>query len=221
MWRTNNVDEHLLRFKKNVTYALIDLETFNLNLSFRYNRPWQVGILFVKDEQILEAKDIRIKWPDAPHLSIGEEAAIITRFNPTLHEELAILPKEAFDIFWPLLRAADYIIMHNGLKFDIYLLKDYAEMMGEDWKWMMDKVIDTKSIAQGVKMGLNYKKCDGSFLEYQYRMANIVVKGIKTSLKTLGPEYGIAHDYDKLHDAIVDLELNLKVWNRLKYQIEI
>jgi len=48
-----------------------------------------------------------------------------------------------------------------------------------------------------------------------------MVKGIKTNLTSLGKEYNIDHEYDKLHNAIVDLRLNLKVWNKLKYQIEI
>lgn len=215
------MDGHLLRYRNDVTYAFIDLETFNLNLSFKYNRPWQVGIIMVRGEKVIDAKDIRIVWPDAPHLSIGKEAAIITKFDPEFHKRVAIQPEPAFKAFWPMLKSADHIVMHNGLKFDLYLLRDYAKMMGEDWLWMMPKILDTKSIAQGIKMNIPFKSAEGPLLEWLYRMANIRAKGIKTSLKTLGPEYGISHDYERLHDAIVDLELNLKVWNKLKYQIEI
>ena len=215
------MDGHLLRYRQDVTYALIDLETFNLNLSFKYNRPWQVGIILVKGEKVVDAQDIRVNWPDAPHLSIGKEAAMITKFDPVMHKRLAVNPEIAFPKFWPMLEQADHIIMHNGLKFDLYLLRDYARMMGRPWKWMMPKIIDTRVIAQGVKMNIPYKPKDGPFLEYQYRMANIRAKGIKTSLSALGKENAIAHPYDQLHDAIVDLELNLKVWNKLKFQIEI
>ena len=215
------MDGHLLRYRQDVTYAYIDLETFNLCLSFHYNRPWQVGLIKVKGDKVIDAKDIRINWPDAPHLSIGKEAAVITKFDPVLHKQLAILPEEAFKQFWHFLEEADHIIMHNGLKFDLYLLKDYARMMGQSWKWIMPKIIDTRCVAQGVKMNIPYKPKDGSFLEYQYRMANIYAKGVKTSLISLGKEYAIPHAYENLHDAIVDLELNLKVWNKLKFQIEI
>ena len=215
------MDGHLLRYRTDVTYAFIDLETFNLNLSFKYNRPWQVGIILVKGEKVVDARDIRINWPDAPHLSIGKEAALITKFDPVIHKKLAISPHEAFAKFWPLLEKADYIIMHNGLRFDLYLIKDYARLIGKEWKWIMPRILDTKSIAQGVKMAIPYKPQDGPFLEYQYRMADARVRGIKTSLSTLGKEYGIIHAYENLHDAIVDLELNLKVWNKLKYQVEI
>lgn len=217
------MDGHLLRYNKNVVYAFCDLETFNLNLNWKYNRPWQVGILKVRGEQIIDGRDIRIKipWKDAPFLDIGREAAIITKFDRVQHDKMAVEPEEAFKRFWPVLKDADYIIMHNGLKFDLYLLRGYAQMMGEDWKWIMPKIIDTKSIAHGIKMNIKYHPKDGSFMEYQYRMANASVKGIKTRLEILGRENNIDHAYDNLHDAIVDLELNLKVWNILKRQVEI
>ena len=212
---------HLLRYRKDVTYCFLDLETFNLCLSFIQNRPWQIGVLKVKGESIVDGLDIRVNWPDAPHLSIGKEAAIITRYNPQQHAKLAINPQPAFEKFWPILEEADYIIMHNGLKFDLYLLKDYAEMMGRPWKWMMPKIIDTKAIAQGYKMGIQFKPAEDNFLQYQYRMANIIVKGVKTNLTALGKEFGIEHDYENLHDALCDLELNLKIWNKLKFHIEL
>ena len=215
------MDGHLLRYNNKVKYAFCDLETFNLCLSFRQNRPWQVGILNVTGENITSSADIRVNWSDAPHLKIGKEAAAITHFSQEEHDRKALDYKDAFPKFWPMLQNCDYIVMHNGLRFDLYLLKGYAEMMGVDWKWITNKVLDTKAIAQGIKMGVVWNPKDGPFIEYQYRMSNSHVKGIKTNLGLLGKEYGIAHDYDKLHDAIVDLELNLKVWNKLKFQIEI
>ncbi len=217
------MDGHLLRFRKDIKYALIDLETFNLCLHFKQNRPWQVGVLEVTGEEITAAHDIRVDlvWPDAPYLKIGKGAAEVTRFNEDFHQSLAIPQREAFDKFWPILQKADRIIMHNGLRFDLYLLKGYAELYGIDWKWMMPKIIDTKSVAQGIKTNTVFDARKEPYFEWQYKMANAFTKGVKTSLGTLGKEFAIAHDYDRLHDAIVDLELNLKVWNELKKQIEI
>jgi hypothetical protein len=217
------VDGHLLRFNNNIKYGFIDLETFNLCLHFCQNRPWQVGVLKVQGEEIIESQDIRInlKWPDAPHLSIGQGAAIVTRFNEEYHKTLSIPHDEAFYKFWPILQDVDYIVMHNGLRFDLYLLIEYARMMGVDWKFIVPKIIDTKAIAQGIKLNIPFNASKETFLEYQYKMANSFVRGIKTRLELLGKEFGIEHDYERLHDAIVDLQLNLKVWNRLKYQIEI
>lgn len=216
------MDGDLLRYNKNVKYAFLDCETFNLNLSFHFNRPWQIAIINVKGDKIVNSKDVRINWKKfAPNLSIGAEAARITHFNQAIHDKLAVEPKEAFEQFWQDLHDTDHIIMHNGLRFDLYLLRGYAEFMGVPWKFLVNKIIDTKSMAQGIKMGIPYSPKQGNFIDYQYRMSNTFVKGIKTSLITLAKEYGIEVDESKLHDALYDLEINKKVWDKMKYQIEL
>lgn len=216
------MDEHLLRFDKRKTYAFLDFETFNLGLHFLINRPWQCGILKVTGEKIDQAIDILIDWSkEAPHLRIGNEAAILTKYSQERMDREGIQPTEAFNKFWPVLQEVDYIVMHNGLNFDLYLLKAYADELGKDWKFLMPKIIDTKSVAQGIKMQIPFNPKKDNFLEYQYRMANARVKGIKTRLAILGKEYGIDFDENRLHDAIYDLELNKKVWDKMKYQVEI
>ena len=85
------MDGDLLRYNQKVTYALIDLETFNLCLHYCHNRPWQVGVLEVQAGKVIDGKDIRVKWPDAPHLQIGKEDAFITKFDPEEHKRLAII----------------------------------------------------------------------------------------------------------------------------------
>ena len=86
---------------------------------------------------------------------------------------------------------------------------------------MVPKIIDTKAIAQGWKMGVPYTSKQGSFIEYQYRYANCHVKGIKTSLGVLAKEFGLDVDESKQHDASYDLFLNKGVWDYLKFQIEL
>jgi hypothetical protein len=69
-------------------------------------------------------------------------------------------------------------------------------------------------------MDIPYKAGE-DFVEYQYRIYNTRRKGIRTNLTALGKEFDIKHDYENLHNALVDLELNLKIWNRLKYSLEL
>ena len=114
---------------------------------------------------------------------------------------------------------ADYIVGHNILGFDIYLIKDFYNYAGEEYQHLMDKIIDTNCVAKGIKFELPYKEGE-DFLEYQYKLAHERRRGVKTNLAFLGKEYEIKHDPSKLHDALADLELNLKVWNQLKYRLE-
>ncbi len=212
--------DNLLRNNKTVIYTFCDFETFNLCLNWRHNRVWQAGLLKVQGEKIIESKDLLINWSGLTHLKIGEEAARITRYDQDKVNRLGIKPEKAWPILEKMLNECDYIIGHNFLGFDIYLLKGFAESQGADWKHLTKKVIDTKALAQGIKLESPYKKPTNLF-EYQYQMNATVVKGVKTRLELLGKEYGIEHDYEHLHDAITDLELNLKVWNKIKYQVEI
>ena len=213
--------EDLLRFDKTKTYCFFDLETFNLNLNFNYNRPWQFGIVMVKGDEIIERKDLLINWTKETDLRVGEEAAKITRYDHQKLLRLGIEPKKAWEIASQYLEKADFIIGHNILNFDLYLLRGYAEYLNHPWKHYIKKMIDTRSLAQGYKLGIAYNKGKDDLIEYQYKMSNKIVRGVKTSLTALGKEYMIEHDYDNLHDAITDLELNVKVWNKLKLQIEI
>jgi DNA polymerase III epsilon subunit-like protein len=215
-----NSEENWLRFNKKAKIAVCDVETFNLNLNWQVNRAWQVSCLKVEGETILEEVDCLIKWDDCK-FKIGAGAAEATKFNQKHFDAHCIDPKTAFAKFWPVLKWADHIIMHNGLRFDVYLLKGYAEWMGEDWKFLVNKIIDTKSIAQGLKLNRPFNPASDDWMDYQITYSNSVVKGVKTNLTALGKEYGIPFDYENLHNAANDVKLNLLVFNKLKWLCEI
>lgn len=216
------MDEHLLRFDKNKTYTYLDFETFNLGLTFLVNRPWQVGIIQVKGEKITNTMDILVDWYKlAPHLKIGIQAAMITRYSQEKMDRYGIQPDEAFEKFWPSLEECDHLVMHNGLRFDLYLIKHYAEMYGKPWKHLMPKIIDTMSVVKGIKLNIPYNPKKDNFLEYQYKMSDIRVRGLKSKLSVVAKENGIEVDENRLHDAIYDLTVNKLVWDALKHQVEI
>lgn len=210
--------ENLLRTDKSKTIVLFDFETFNLCLNFCHNLPWQAGILVVKGEEIIATHDILIKWKT--HLRISPDAARITRYSQAKMDLYGIPPEDAFPVIKKRFEEADHIIMHNGYGFDIYLWREWCKLMGIDWKPAFNKLIDTNLLAKGVKLNVPYKPGE-CFKSYQYRMYHHIQKGLKTSLSTLGKEFNIAFDPEMLHDAIVDLRLNLDVWNILKWKVEI
>jgi len=212
------MDEHLLRYNKDKTLVFIDCETFNLCLNFCHNIPWQIAMIKVKGDKKIEEKNFYLKWNT--NLKISQDAARITRYDHKKVEKEGKDPKEIFPTIKDWLDHADYILGHNTLGFDIYLIKEYYKSMGCHWEHLAQKFIDTNAIARGIKYGLPYSPTQ-NLLEYQYKIYHTRKKNVKSSLTTLGKENGIEHDYEKLHDAINDLELNLKVWNKLKWQLEI
>jgi len=211
------MDGHLIRFDEDKTFVFIDCETENLCLNSFNNLPWQIAMIKTKGSQILDSKDYYVGWDRDVNVSV--EAARITRFNPVDYDKRKIKFEEIFPTIEDWLDNADYIVGHNILGFDIYLIKDFYNYVGKDYRHLMSKIIDTNCIARGVKFELPYRTSE-NFLEYQYKLVHERRKGIKTNLTALGREFQIEHDYDRLHDALVDLELNLKVWNQLKYQLE-
>jgi DNA polymerase III epsilon subunit-like protein len=212
------MDGHLLRYNKKKTLVFIDCETFNLCLNKCHNLPWQIAMLKVNGDKSFAEKDFLLKWNTK--LKIGTEAARITRYSQTKMDKDGVSPEEVFPTIKDWLDNADYIVGHNILGFDIYLIKALYEYMGEDYRHLTTKMVDTNCISRGVKYDLPYKT-DDDFTCYQYKVLNTRKKGVKSSLIALGREFDIDHDYDNLHNALVDLKLNLKVWNKLKWQVDI
>ena len=212
------MDEHLLRYDKKKTLVFIDCETFNLCLNFCHNIPWQIAMLKVQGDKKIDQKNFYLKWQT--DLKISQDAARITRYDHKKVQKEGYDPKEVFATIKDWLDNADYIIGHNTLGFDIYLIKEYYKYMGCNWDHLVSKFIDTNAIARGIKYEMPYNSKD-NLTEYQYKILHTRKKNVKSSLTFLGKENGIEHDYEKLHDAINDLDLNLKVWNKLKWQLEV
>jgi len=218
------MNKDLLRFNQDKVYTFCDFETYNLCLNFCQNRPWQAGLIKYKGNKILDSQDLYIKWDT--DLKVGEEAARITGYNEKKFLSKAISPEEAFEQMSPWFDECDYIVGHNFLGFDLYLLKGYYEFMGESYNHLVEKIIDTNCLARGIKYDIPFRNEGGKLSNrelclYQYKILNTRRRRVKSNLTALGKEFDIEHDYDKLHDAIVDLRLNIKVWNKLKMQINI
>ena len=210
------MNSDLVKFDSDTVYTFIDCETLNLCLNGFHNLPWQIAMIKVKGYKKIDEKNFYIKWDT--DLKISEDAARITRFNPSILEREGKSPEEVFPTIDNWLNECDYIVGHNLLGFDIYILKILYDKLNSDYSFMTQKIIDTLSIARGYKLGVEHNPTE-SFIEYQYKMIHRRQKGMKASLTALGKEFNIDHDYGSLHDALVDLELNIKIWNKLKTKL--
>ena len=117
------MDQHLLRFDKDKTYVFIDCETENLCLNRCHNLPWQIAIIKTKGEKKVDEKDYIVKWER--ELSVSKEAARITRFSPISYRKRAVPFEGVFPTIDDWLTNCDYIVGHNILGFDLYLIRDF------------------------------------------------------------------------------------------------
>lgn len=213
------MDEHLLRFNKNKTLVFIDCETFNLCLNYCHNRPWQIAMLKCQGDRIIDSKNVFIKWKT--DLKVSKDAARITRYDPKNIEKHGISPESFFPTLKSWLEESDYIVGHNILGFDLYILSEYYKFMNLKPYDFLSKSLDTNLLYKGIKISNSFDPKKESLPEYMYKLYHTRYKNVKTNLTAAGKDLDIEHDYNSLHDAISDLELNFKVWNKIKYMVNI
>lgn len=212
---------NLLRDNKEQRYAVIDGESCNLNLGDLENKSWNWGILDCIGDTIIKTHNVLIKWPK---LNISKEAALVTRFSQENIDKNGIEPQKALDILDSYIYNPEYkLIIHNGLGFDVYLHDIFRRNLGlkTDYSYIY-RILDTNCLAKGIKLNIKYDgKNEKDLLVYQYRLQNIIQKGLKTNLTLLGKENEIEFDYENVHSGLLDVQLLWIIWNKyIKYRID-
>lgn len=215
------MNKDLLRFQDDKVFTFIDCETLNLCLHPFHNLPWQVSLIETRGGKTLKEHDYYPNFWGDEDVPISDDAKRITRFDQRRFNEVSVDPQSAAESIYEILNRADYICGHNLLGFDVYVLRGVFQKYGLDWRMMMPKIIDTLALMKGVRLGAKYDKGSDTLLSYQYKQINTIAGRLKCSLGALGKEFDIEHDYDRLHDGLVDLRLNVKVWGKIQYMVEI
>ena len=216
------MEENLIRFNKKVKILFIDFETSNLCLSPKFNLPWQMAIIkTVGGQPQDEGKSYLINWGEEFSFSKGA-LEMAHSFSEKKMREEGIKPIEALNILSKELSETEAVAGHNILGFDIYLIKGLYEKMGRKFPDILSKkrVFDTLAFSKGLFNNIPIQDKEDS-ISYQYKMINSLIKGSKTSLSKVAENFGIEYDPGMLHDALYDLNLNVKIWNKLKYQVNI
>jgi DNA polymerase III epsilon subunit-like protein len=216
------MEENLIRFNKKIKLLFIDFETANLCLNYRFNLPWQMALInTVGGEPVDGGKDILINWGDDFKFSKGAEAMAYSYSQERMDKD-GLKPIDALKILSENLNSCDGIVGHNILGFDIYLIKCMYNKLGRPYPDILSKkpIFDTFAMAKGYFNNIPYQK-GNDFAFYQYKVLNQIIKGSKNSLSKVASNFNIAYDESKLHDALYDLGLNVQVWNKLKFQVDI
>lgn len=210
--------ENLLRDNKEKLFCWVDMETENVALHESINKPWQIGLALYRNNKIEKEIDLYVRWPEG--LRVSAQAAKITHFDPSKIERLGKSPKEVLEIVDEHLKKADIIAGHNIFGFESYILPILYRKVKRKSFNIVPKALDTFSIAKAIKLEVPCK-INENFAAWQYRLYHRIEKGLKCSLGALANEFQIPHDKEKLHSAIEDVKVNIAVWDKLKYLINI
>ena len=208
--------ENILRFNKKQRYVVFDTETEGLNLV--KSRPWQIAWLVAEGDKIISRTDRFIQWPS---LNLSEGAARITGFSKKEYEGKCRAPNQVWEEFsQDLFDENNIIIGQNLLGFDVYMVDVWRKLIGRPLEQdYISRIIDTKSLATAIAKNIPFT--GGDFINWQYRLLHYRERGLKTSQAFLLKHYGIDHDPKRLHDALYDIEMNFKIFQKQLFDLEL
>lgn len=216
------IGSNLLRYDREQEYITLDTETESLNTA--YAKPFQVSFSVWSLNGQKEFHDYFVWWED---LKMSRGAATITRFNFDEYKSKARDPKEILEIVESYIHNPKYkIAAHNYLGYDQMIIGAWRRALGlkTDYSYIYQpfKVYDTVALSKAYKKGIKPDiSSSNNFLAHQFRLADYVEKGLRTSLSTMTKEFNIPTDVSRLHTADYDIELNAKIFEKLMWQIEI
>lgn len=210
------IGSDLLRYDKKRKYCVFDLETTGLNLA--YALPWQLSYAVFTLERVLQQQTFYIWWDNLP---ISEGAARVTRFNYQVYKEAALDPQDVLgSLEAHILDPEIWPVGHNLLGYDCMIHAVWRRKLGlsEDYSYL-PRVFDTVALSKAYKKGIPVDRTNP--LAFQFRALSVVERGLKTNLAAMGREFGIQFEEQRLHDASVDIRLNIEVFKQLLWKVEI
>lgn len=195
-----------------------DLETEHLNLGL--SRPWQCSYVVSDNKKIIRHEDMYI---DIHDLNISNEAARVTKFDREKYDKLKIPAKQAVNKIKKDFFSADRLIAHNGLGYDIYILANLFDYVGEklDFSEILYKMRDTLCISRAQHFNSPPPKDINEFMCWQYRHLHKFDKSFKGTLTACCERNGIEVDKSRTHDSLYDTEIGYKLFKQLEYTLEL
>lgn len=209
----------LLRFKPKQKYLFFDYETCHLNLTLKENKPWQLAFLLTEGDCILEEADYWLRWEE---LNVSEGAARVTGWTKAKYDKKAQDPKKALDHFQEYLYDESVIpVGHNILGFDVYIHNIHRKLLGQptDYSYI-NRCVDTLCLAKAIKKEIKLSPEDDR-LAWQYRLTNFIERKLKTSLRQCCKDYDLNFNPNKLHNALYDIKMNMEVFKKMIWNIEV
>lgn len=207
--------------RENFRAICFDFETEDLNLAF--TKPWQLAYVVFDKRNIVSSVDALLDWKD---LNVSEGAAKVTRFNESEFKRSPKLkdPRKVMMDFNTEVERADFVVGHNVLGFDLTVYRRTCKRLGLKPVAIETKLIDTFPLFKGFKLGTPYHRKEPllSYLMrfYSFLPAEAKKRGFAT-LAALTKYFGIDTEDARLHDALYDVQLNVKGFRALMYELKL
>lgn len=169
----------------------------------------EIGCYIVYEDGEIEKKH----WVINNHIEIPERITEITGIDQAIIDAEGRNPKECLDEFLPLFKGCEKNITHNGIKFDINFLVNYAADVLEwdtEQKETVRRLLNLTAFDTAVHF--KAKKLDmvqmdkEHFLNFAERVMSVRAYGVKFNLGLCIEECGIKIDLVQ-HRAMADVEL--------------
>jgi DNA polymerase III epsilon subunit-like protein len=208
-----------VKFDKETKFCFFDYETEGLNLGT--SKPVQAAYFVYNGKGFKEKKVIYINWELANiPITINPGAEQVTGISREKVMKEGIHPDDALELNNFYFNSSDYILGHNIFGYDYHIYGVWNKLLKRKPIDITNKSIDTLAIAKGISYNIFYEKGMDLFA-YMMSLTNYWERGKKNSIKELAKQYSINFDSAKLHDALYDIEINAKIWEKQKFQIDL
>lgn len=174
----------------------------------------EIGCLVVRGEEV-EQKHWVLKHEG---LEIPEKIIELTGITQDIIDAEGRDPKECLQEFLPLFKQCKQNVTHNGLKFDIPFLTDYAaDLLGFQPHEKSAAIKLLRSTAYDTAVAYKAKKLDIApyfrepFAQFGDRVMSVRAYGTRYTLNLCVEELGIKHDGVR-HRAMADVALTHEVY---------
>lgn len=214
-----SIGSHLLRYSDR-ELVIFDFEANRVNL-LEDTLPFECAFFVANRKSVTSRQSYYLRWPN---YRISKDAARITRFNPewVANGDDPEFVLEAFESHT--LNADRWIVGHSILGYDIGVWNLWREALGRKRTYeMLPRVIDTHLLARAWKENWRPPAPVGTpeFLAWQFKVAAAHRKGVKTNLTQMCKDLQIEIDESKTHGGSYDLEMNVQVYWKLIWLLEV
>ncbi|MCP6727346.1 MAG: 3'-5' exonuclease [Patescibacteria group bacterium] len=201
---------------EDIDYIVWDLETTGFVAP--ECRILEIGCFVVNGDEIE-----RKHWVLDNKVEIPEKITEITGITQEIIDAEGRDPEECLLEFLPYFKRCKQNVTHNGIRFDIPFMVNYAEdvlgwtpkQKAQATELLNSTAYDTASKYKADKLNLS-QDADESFLHFSNRIMSMRVYGLKFNVGIACDELGIDRSKVVQHRAMADVELTHEIYKLIK-----